>query len=131
MEGGGRADGSFWLDARQILILFKTFLQMSLGRLTLRYHLRLEDVYGCPYDFLEVFDGRQGASSSLGRFCAGAELSFLSSANIMTVVFRSDAVVTNTGFYARYKATQPDEREGGRYPEMYFAEATANLGPFP
>ncbi|XP_053778640.1 scavenger receptor cysteine-rich domain-containing protein DMBT1 [Desmodus rotundus] len=75
--------------------------------------LKLEDVYGCPYDFLEVFDGRQGASSSLGRFCAGAELSFLSSANIMTVVFRSDAVVTNTGFYARYKATQPDEREGG------------------
>ncbi|KAM5322410.1 scavenger receptor cysteine-rich domain-containing protein DMBT1-like isoform 2-T2 [Glossophaga mutica] len=75
--------------------------------------LKLEDVYGCPYDFLEVFDGRQGASLSLGRFCSGAELSFLSSANIMTVVFRSDAMVTNTGFYAQYKATQPDEMESG------------------
>ncbi|XP_036907015.1 deleted in malignant brain tumors 1 protein-like [Sturnira hondurensis] len=75
--------------------------------------LKLEDVYGCPYDFLEVFDGRQGASLSLGRFCSGAELSFLSSANIMTVVFRSDAMITNTGFYAQYKATQPGERESG------------------
>uniref|UniRef100_UPI0029556EC4 putative DMBT1-like protein n=1 Tax=Panthera onca TaxID=9690 RepID=UPI0029556EC4 len=75
--------------------------------------LKLEDIYGCPYDFIEVFDGRQVASLSMGRFCAGAELTFLSSSNIMTVVFRSDAMITNTGFYALYNAIQQDERESG------------------
>uniref|UniRef100_A0A8I3S3Y7 Scavenger receptor cysteine-rich domain-containing protein DMBT1 n=1 Tax=Canis lupus familiaris TaxID=9615 RepID=A0A8I3S3Y7_CANLF len=64
--------------------------------------LKLEDIYGCPYDFIEVFDGWQVASLSVGRFCAGTELTFLSSSNIMTVVFRSDAMITNTGFYALY-----------------------------
>ncbi|XP_011785692.1 PREDICTED: deleted in malignant brain tumors 1 protein-like [Colobus angolensis palliatus] len=73
--------------------------------------LRLEDISGCPYDFIEVFDGRQAASLSMGRFCAGAELTFLSSSNIMTVVFRSDAMITNTGFYALYNTIQQDERE--------------------
>ncbi|XP_058552037.1 putative DMBT1-like protein [Neofelis nebulosa] len=75
--------------------------------------LKLEDIYGCPYDFIEVFDGRQVASLSMGRFCAGAELAFLSSSNILTVVFRSDAMITNTGFYALYNAIQQDERESG------------------
>nr|XP_051693288.1 deleted in malignant brain tumors 1 protein [Oryctolagus cuniculus] len=70
--------------------------------------LELEDIYGCPYDFLEVFDGRQAASRSMGRFCAGAELTFLSSSNIMTVVFRSDSVVTSTGFRALYSAVEQD-----------------------
>uniref|UniRef100_G3SPF7 Scavenger receptor cysteine-rich domain-containing protein DMBT1 n=1 Tax=Loxodonta africana TaxID=9785 RepID=G3SPF7_LOXAF len=68
--------------------------------------LKLEDIYGCPYDYVEVFDGRQVASLSVGRFCAGAELTFLSSSNIMTAVFRSDAMITNTGFYALYQAVQ-------------------------
>ncbi|XP_062957686.1 deleted in malignant brain tumors 1 protein [Cynocephalus volans] len=73
--------------------------------------LKLEDVHGCPYDFMEVFDGRQAASLSMGRFCAGQELTFLSSSNVMTAVFRSDAMITNTGFYALYNAIQQDERE--------------------
>ncbi|XP_047410367.1 deleted in malignant brain tumors 1 protein-like [Sciurus carolinensis] len=75
--------------------------------------LRLEDVYGCPYDFVEVFDGRQAAPLSMGRFCAGAELTFLSSSNVMTVKFRSDAMITNTGFYALYNAVPQDGRESG------------------
>nr|XP_054099396.1 deleted in malignant brain tumors 1 protein isoform X5 [Callithrix jacchus] len=75
--------------------------------------LKLEDIYGCPYDFIELFDGPQGASLSMGRFCAGAELTFLSSSNIVTAVFRSDTMITNTGFYALYNAVQPDERESG------------------
>ncbi|XP_037583559.1 putative DMBT1-like protein isoform X3 [Cebus imitator] len=75
--------------------------------------LKLEDIYGCPYDFIELFDGPQAASLSMGRFCAGAELSFLSSSNIMTAVFRSDPIITNTGFYALYNTVQQDERESG------------------
>lgn len=103
----------------QMMILFKAFLQISLGDLLCLYLLRLEDIYGCPYDFIEVFDGWQVASLSVGRFCAGTELTFLSSSNIMTVVFRSDAMITNTGFYALYNAIQQDKRENGRYLDRY------------
>ncbi|XP_049993105.1 deleted in malignant brain tumors 1 protein [Alexandromys fortis] len=71
----------------------------------------LEDIYGCPYDFVEVFDGKQVASLSMGKVCAGAELTFLSSSNSMTVVFKSDAMVTNTGFYALYNTVHQDERQ--------------------
>ncbi|KAM9052862.1 LOW QUALITY PROTEIN: scavenger receptor cysteine-rich domain-containing protein DMBT1 [Megaptera novaeangliae] len=73
--------------------------------------LKLEDIGGCPYDFIEVFDGQQVASLSMGRFCAGAGLTFRSSSNILTAVFRSDAMITNTGFLAPYNAIQQDERE--------------------
>ncbi|XP_070488008.1 scavenger receptor cysteine-rich domain-containing protein DMBT1 [Equus przewalskii] len=75
--------------------------------------LKLEDVSRCPFDFLEVFDGQQVASLSSGRFCAGSDLTFLSSSNIMTAVFRSDAMITNTGFYALYNAVRQDERDSG------------------
>ncbi|KAJ8776554.1 hypothetical protein J1605_015381 [Eschrichtius robustus] len=72
---------------------------------------RLEDICGCPYDFIEVFSGQQVASLSTGRFCAGAGLTFRSSSNNLTAVFRSDAMITNTGFLAPYNAIQQDERE--------------------
>ncbi|KAH0506607.1 Deleted in malignant brain tumors 1 protein [Microtus ochrogaster] len=75
--------------------------------------LKLEDIYGCPYDFVEVFDGKHVASLSMGKVCAGAELTFLSSSNSMTVVFKSDAMVTNTGFYALYNTVHQDERQKG------------------
>ncbi|XP_023564687.1 deleted in malignant brain tumors 1 protein-like isoform X4 [Octodon degus] len=75
--------------------------------------LKLEDIYGCPYDFVEVFDGQQAASLSMGRFCTGTELTFLSSSNVMTAVFRSDAMITNTGFYALYNTVQQEERDSG------------------
>ncbi|XP_057634707.1 deleted in malignant brain tumors 1 protein-like [Chionomys nivalis] len=75
--------------------------------------LKLEDIYGCPYDFVEVFDGKQIASLSMGKVCAGAELTFHSSSNFMTVVFKSDAMVTNTGFYALYNTVHQDERQNG------------------
>lgn len=106
-------------NAAQTMILCKTVLQIPVAGLTLCYLLRLEDVYGCPYDVIEVFDGRQVASLSMGRFCAGEELTFLSSSNIMTIVFRSDAMITNKGFYALYNGLHQDGRESGRYPHTY------------
>ncbi|XP_042557287.1 deleted in malignant brain tumors 1 protein-like [Dipodomys spectabilis] len=75
--------------------------------------VQLEDISGCPYDFVEVFDGQPAASRSLGRVCAGTGLTFLSSSNVMTAVFRSDAMVTNTGFYALYNTIQQDESQSG------------------
>jgi len=67
-----------------------------------------------------VFDGQQVASLSLGRFCAGTKLTFHSSSNILTTVFRSDSRITNTGFYAMYSAIQQVERESGGYPNLDF-----------
>ncbi|XP_049646406.1 deleted in malignant brain tumors 1 protein-like [Suncus etruscus] len=46
--------------------------------------LKMENFYGCPYDFIEIFDGPQ-------------------------IVFHSDAIVTNIGFYATYESLVQDE----------------------
>lgn len=75
---------------------------------------RLENVYGCPYDFIEIFDGPQSESFSLGRFCSNATPIFTSSSNRLTVVFHSDAIITNIGFYATYESLVQDENDTGR-----------------
>lgn len=72
-----------------------------------------------------MFDGKQVASLSMGKVCAGAELTFLSSSNSMTVVFKSDAMITNTGFYALYNTVHQDERQNGGYPDMHLAGSTS------
>lgn len=79
-------------------------------------HPSLEDIPGCPFDSVEIFDGPRIASLSLGRFCAPGALLVFSSSNIVTVVFRSDFVVTNSGFYALFDVIPPDEGEPGRRP---------------
>ncbi|XP_032738086.1 deleted in malignant brain tumors 1 protein-like [Lontra canadensis] len=71
--------------------------------------LKLENFYGCPYDFVEVFDGPQSESFSLGRFCSGTTPTITSSLNRLTVVFHSDAIITNMGFYASYESIVQDE----------------------
>lgn len=115
---GGTGDCSFWLNVIHSLLLGKAFLQRSLSAYLCLSRLRLEDISGCPYDFIEVFDGRPAAALSMGRFCAGAELTFHSSSNILTTVFRSDPMVTNTGFYALYSAVQQGAAGSGRYPSV-------------
>uniref|UniRef100_I3NBI9 Hensin n=1 Tax=Ictidomys tridecemlineatus TaxID=43179 RepID=I3NBI9_ICTTR len=73
--------------------------------------LKLEDILGCPYDSVEIFDGPRIASLSMGKFCAPAAVLFFSSSEIMTVVFRSDSMITNTGFHALFNAIAQGERE--------------------
>uniref|UniRef100_A0A8C5YN09 DMBT1-like protein n=1 Tax=Marmota marmota marmota TaxID=9994 RepID=A0A8C5YN09_MARMA len=73
--------------------------------------LKLEDILGCPYDSVEIFDGPRIASLSMGKFCAPAAVLFFSSSDIMTVVFRSDSMITNTGFHALFNAIAQGERE--------------------
>nr|XP_044636628.1 putative DMBT1-like protein [Equus asinus] len=80
--------------------------------------LKLEDVLGCPYDSVEIFDGPRIASLSMGKFCASAVVMFFSSSDIMTVVFRSDSMITNTGFYALFNAIPQGERESENAPEL-------------
>jgi hypothetical protein len=74
----------------------------------------MENFYGCPYDFTEIFDGPQNESFSLGRFCSGTTPIFTSSSNCMTVVFHSDEIVTNIGFNASYESLVQDENDTGR-----------------
>uniref|UniRef100_A0A8D0Q9U7 DMBT1 protein n=1 Tax=Sus scrofa TaxID=9823 RepID=A0A8D0Q9U7_PIG len=66
--------------------------------------LKLEDNLGCPYDSVEIFDGPRIAALSMGKFCASVAVMFFSSSNILTVVFRSDTVITSAGFYALFTA---------------------------
>lgn len=84
---------------------------------------RLESFYGCPYDFIEIFDGPQSESLSLGRFCSSTTSVFTSSLNRLTVVFHSDAIITNIGFYATYESLVQDENDTGR--------SSGRLGPGP
>ncbi|XP_074092299.1 scavenger receptor cysteine-rich domain-containing protein DMBT1-like [Macrotis lagotis] len=81
-------------------------------------NLKLEDIYGCPYDFIEIFDGPQVASLSMGRFCSSVALTFFSSSNIMTVVFRSDSMITSSGFYVMFNAVRQNEQEMDEGPEL-------------
>lgn len=74
----------------------------------------LEDILGCPYDSIEIFDGPRIASLSMGKFCAPSAVVFFSSSDILTVVFRSDYMTTNTGFYAFFNAISQDGSESGR-----------------
>ncbi|XP_053063095.1 putative DMBT1-like protein [Acinonyx jubatus] len=80
--------------------------------------LNLEDILGCPYDSVEIFDGPRIASLSMGKFCASVALIFFSSSDIMTVVFRSDSMITNTGFYAMFNVIPQGERESEDGPEL-------------
>ncbi|XP_054546350.1 deleted in malignant brain tumors 1 protein-like [Talpa occidentalis] len=62
--------------------------------------VQLENV--CSYDYIQVFDGPQHSSPLLGRVCNGAQSSFTSSSNFMSIQFVSDSIVTNRGFQADY-----------------------------
>ncbi|XP_008569342.1 PREDICTED: putative DMBT1-like protein [Galeopterus variegatus] len=83
--------------------------------------LKLEDILGCPYDSVEIFDGPRIASLSMGKFCAPVAVMFFSSSDIMTVVFRSDSVITNTGFHAVFNAIPQSEKESEDGPVLRLA----------
>uniref|UniRef100_A0A8C6QN93 CUB domain containing protein 3 n=1 Tax=Nannospalax galili TaxID=1026970 RepID=A0A8C6QN93_NANGA len=81
-------------------------------------NLNLEDILGCPYDSVEIFDGPRIASLSMGKFCAPSAIVFFSSSDILTVVFHSDYMITNTGFYALFNAIPQDGRESEDTPKL-------------
>lgn len=67
-------------------------------------NFELEPHQECTYDHIEVFDGRNINSHSLGRYC-GSKLPhpITSSGNQMYMVFYSDASVQRKGFHASHK----------------------------
>ncbi|XP_053524644.1 deleted in malignant brain tumors 1 protein-like [Artibeus jamaicensis] len=86
--------------------------------------LSLESIPGCLYDSVEIFDGPRIAALSMGKFCTPATLAFLSSSDIMTVVFRSDAMVTSTGFHAVFNATPQGGGESENVPKLRLVDGS-------
>nr|XP_042140738.1 deleted in malignant brain tumors 1 protein isoform X1 [Peromyscus maniculatus bairdii] len=74
------------------------------NRVTLTFRdVQLEG--GCSYDYILLFDGPQYNSPLIARVCDGANGSFTSTRNYMSVVFITDGSVTRRGFQADYIAT--------------------------
>ncbi|KAK6970735.1 hypothetical protein BgiMline_026418, partial [Biomphalaria glabrata] len=59
-------------------------------------------VEGCPYDFLNIYDGKNSSARSFGTFCTAAPGSITSSGGAMHLVFVSDGSVTMKGFRGTY-----------------------------
>ncbi|KAK2886327.1 cubilin [Channa argus] len=77
--------------------------------------LRLEaSGSSCPFDYVDVLNGLTDSAPRLQRFCgnvpAGTEVR--SSGNTMTVIFSTDASVSNGGFTASYSSDEPAECGG-------------------
>nr|XP_005988168.1 PREDICTED: membrane frizzled-related protein [Latimeria chalumnae] len=67
---------------------------------------------GCNFDFVEIHDGTgANAGNLLGRYC-GSQLPppLTSSRHVMTVLFIADDDITDSGFFATYRAINTTER---------------------
>ncbi|MFO7789368.1 MAG: glycosyl hydrolase family 18 protein [Bacteroidales bacterium] len=64
----------------------------------------------CDYDYIEIFDGPDTASSSFGKFCntTGSPGLITSSGNALTVHFHSDGATVNEGFEAVWDCVVDD-----------------------
>ncbi|CAL1533934.1 unnamed protein product [Lymnaea stagnalis] len=62
------------------------------------------DVEGCPFDYLEVYDGNSSRSNMIGQYCEEVPKTIVSSGNALHVVFTSDDSVNLRGFIASYVA---------------------------
>ncbi|XP_061429050.1 tumor necrosis factor-inducible gene 6 protein-like [Lethenteron reissneri] len=68
----------------------------------------LERDGGCLADFLEVYDSYEDVSGLVDRFCGDAlPPVIVSTTNVMTLKFHSDASVGGRGFLAYYEAVDP------------------------
>ncbi|XP_056290732.1 cubilin [Pseudoliparis swirei] len=77
--------------------------------------LRLEDSgTSCVFDYVDVLNGLVVDAPRLQRFCGSvpAGTQVRSSGNTMTVLFRTDASVSNGGFLASYSSEEPAECGG-------------------
>ncbi|XP_064190205.1 cubilin [Anguilla rostrata] len=86
--------------------------------------LRLEDHGRCLYDYVDVINGLAPNAPHLQRFCGtvSAGTQVRSTGNTMTVVFSTDASVSNGGFTADYSSDEAaecggilDDPEGGNF----------------
>ncbi|KAJ0005413.1 hypothetical protein NQD34_015307 [Periophthalmus magnuspinnatus] len=82
-------------------------IRVKLGQ---RIHVRflefdVEDDTDCLADYLEIYDSYDDVTGFVGRFCGDyLPYDILSTGNVMTLKFLSDASVTGGGFQLLYKA---------------------------
>ena len=58
----------------------------------------------CNYDWVEVFDGKDSSSKSLGKFCSNTKPpSLQSSSNMVMIQMVTDYSVTKRGFVLDYE----------------------------
>ncbi|KAF6116648.1 TNF alpha induced protein 6 [Phyllostomus discolor] len=71
----------------------------------------LEDDPACLADYFEIYDSYDDIHGFVGRFC-GNELpeDIISTGNVMTLKFLSDASVTAGGFQIKYVAVDPPSK---------------------
>ncbi|XP_055859668.1 cubilin-like isoform X2 [Biomphalaria glabrata] len=78
-----------------------TILSNQIGAVV-KINITEYDVEGCPYDFLNIYDGNNSNASPLGPFCTAAPGSITSSGGAMHLVFVSDGSETRKGFRGTY-----------------------------
>ncbi|XP_043331139.1 deleted in malignant brain tumors 1 protein isoform X9 [Cervus canadensis] len=66
--------------------------------------LQLETHSSCSYDYVEILNGPLSSNASVRRICRYTREIFTSHSNRLTVRFRSDSSVQNTGFSAWYNS---------------------------
>ncbi|XP_066457076.1 CUB and zona pellucida-like domain-containing protein 1 [Eleutherodactylus coqui] len=75
----------------------------------------------CTRDFLNIYDG-PSESSLLGRVCQPTKSTFHALSNVMTIEFRTDGSVQNTGFEAFYNTSSTNsmsENCGGIFTDLH------------
>ncbi|KAI5100082.1 bone morphogenetic protein 1 isoform X1 [Silurus meridionalis] len=88
----------------------------------------MESHLGCSYDYLEVYNGPNDASPSLGRFCGSKKPSpVISSTNMMFLQVFSDSLVQKHGFEASFTtdcggALKAEAEPGDLYSHAEFGE---------
>ncbi|XP_070326462.1 scavenger receptor cysteine-rich domain-containing protein DMBT1 isoform X18 [Odocoileus virginianus] len=70
--------------------------------------LQLETHSSCSYDYVEILNGPLSSNASARRICRYTREIFTSHSNRLTVRFRSDGSVPNTGFSAWYNSFPRD-----------------------
>lgn len=82
-------------------------ISVSLGsKIQLNFmDLELEDSPDCILDYIQIYDGPDKNSKSLGKFCNANSHppSIVSTSNSMYLVFRSDMSDARKGFYLKYR----------------------------
>ncbi|KAF7489415.1 Tolloid-like protein 1 [Sarcoptes scabiei] len=72
----------------------------------------LEHEANCSYDFVEIFDGDDDNSPSLGKFCGNQmPTDMISSSESILIRFRTDDSIHNKGFTLIYSAVETIENE--------------------
>lgn len=84
----------------------------------------------CDYDYVEIFDGPNSSSTSLGRFCntTGSPGTVTSSGSSITILLHSDPAATGTGFEIEWECalatTPPSPAFTADYTETCSGEVT-------